>query len=1123
MKNIISCLPLFISLFIVNLNVNSKSNNDKKDNTIKGFLYSNPEYSYYIHNEFNENQNPKKVKQLSDGMPVMLKVNNLKNPLGIDTPVPTFTWIIDHRNRNEYQTGYQILVSSSKAGLDENNGNMWDSKKIISSEQVSILYSGNALESRKKYWWKIRIWDKDGKMSKWSAPAYFEMAFLNPIDWEAMLIGGNYERYRKEFTVNLSKEIIRARAYISAMGLYELRVNGEKVGNSVLNPALADFRKRLWYCTYDVAGNINPGKNAIGISIGGGYVGRVWYTLSDRKFIFQLEIDYADGTSDKIISDGTWKMTGSGPVMTEEKNNIYDGEKYDARNEDDWDLITYNDSSWLSASNATIQPPGNKLLATITPPMKVIETIKPSMKQLFPGIYIFDMGQNISGWAQLKIKGNRGDKVDMRFGEELTFLWNNYSFESDVIIINKSAGLRFRIVDENNYYLWTISDSGKLLMQKKVNGELIQIHEVLKDFITDTAYRIKVEVNGSLISTYVNGVLIEAIMDKTFKSGKVGFAQGPDEKAAFDNVLIKNGNNILFTTNCDNLSVWSDTENVIVNKKGQLVVTNNELIRSVFGNITGGVSQESSAAAGIILSSPSGSGVADQHDIYILKGEGEEVWEPKFTNHGFRYLEVRFNGVLTADNLNGRVVHQAVNKDPEWLGFFECSNTLFNSLYKATQWSVLTNLQFGIPTDCPQRDERHGWTGDAELCSKAALYSFDMPAFYNHWFQNIRDTQRDSTQPGTGYVDNINPRQGEISSSIEEDIPWSSACINIPWDLYMSTGDKEIIRNQYPSMKAFLQWCQDTDNPDYTTDKDCWGDHTSVIQSSVNKRLLATAFYYLSAKRLSIMAGYLGYENDSILYAQLADKIKVAFNHHFLKDNSYYGSGQQTQQALALSFGLCPDSLRNAVTTCLVNDIIERDTLITIGILGAYAIFDALCENGRPDIAFSIANQTSYPSWGYFIKQGATTMWEFWDGKGSRNHPMLGGPLVAYFYERLAGVSPTEPGYKKFIIKPNVTGDIDYVNSTIPTVKGKIVVNWKKESEQKFSMMINVPVNTQAQVFVPTLGNNISSMRIKEGNQILWEKGFPVKKSYDILFNKVDENYIVFQVGSGIYNINANF
>jgi len=353
-------------------------------------------------------------------------------------------------------------------------------------------------------------------------------------------------------------------------------------------------------------------------------------------------------------------------------------------------------------------------------------------------------------------------------------------------------------------------------------------------------------------------------------------------------------------------------------------------------------------------------------------------------------------------------------------------------------------------------------------------------------------------------------------------VPWSSACINVPWDLYLSTGDKVIIKKHYPSMQAFLQWCQDTDNPDFTTDKDCWGDHTSVVQATVNKRLLATAFYYLSAARLSKIAKDLGYESDAASFASLADNIKAAFNNSFLHGNAYYGSGQQTQQALALAFGLCPDVARVAVLKRLVKDIVDRDTLMTVGILGTYALFDALCDNGRSDIAFSLASQTGFPSWGNFISRGATTMWEFWDGAGSHNHPFLGGCLPRFFYERLAGVSPIEPGYRRLRVKPVVAGDLRYVSATIPTVRGNVVSRWKKGGDGTFYMTVTIPVNSQAEIFVPSPGSGMLPLSITEGTKPLWQNGLPVKMSKDVVYDRIDQGYVVFRAGSGTYDIKSS-
>ena len=204
--------------------------------------------------------------------------------------------MITDNDRNECQTAFRIIVVASREDALRGIGDMWDSGRALSGEQVAIPYAGNPLKSRTKYWWAVKTWDKDGHECPWSVSSTFETAFLNPFEWKAKLVGGPYERYRKEFVVDRSKTVTRARAYVSAMGLYEVRVNGRKIGGGVLEPNLADFRKRLWYSTYDVSQYLAQGKNVVGWSMSGGYVGRVWHTLADRKFILQMEINYSDGT-----------------------------------------------------------------------------------------------------------------------------------------------------------------------------------------------------------------------------------------------------------------------------------------------------------------------------------------------------------------------------------------------------------------------------------------------------------------------------------------------------------------------------------------------------------------------------------------------------------------------------------------------------------------------------------------------------------------------------------------------------------------------------------------------------------------------------------------------------------
>ena len=369
-----------------------------------------------------------------------MKCENKINPIGIDISDPHFSWNLESDQRDIYQSAYHILVSSSLDELNDNNGDIWDSKKINSNQSIQIEYEGKELLSEMKYYWKIRVWDEDGVVSKWSESSSWEMGLMNQSDWIAKWINdgektaeNNKELYeddpaplfRRDF--NLEKEIKKARLYITGVGYYEATINGERVGNHYLDPGWTDYKLRVLYSTYDVSNLIKNGGNSIGVTLGNGWYNplpmEMWGYLNLREhlsigrpqFIAQLNIEFADGTNQTIISNEEWKTT-NGPII---RNNIYLGEVYDARKEiKNWDIFGFDDSKWKSAKIS--EEKLGKLQAQNQPPIKITGKLKAvKIAESKPDTYIIDMGQNFAGWIKLKVEAPKGTEIKLRYGELL--------------------------------------------------------------------------------------------------------------------------------------------------------------------------------------------------------------------------------------------------------------------------------------------------------------------------------------------------------------------------------------------------------------------------------------------------------------------------------------------------------------------------------------------------------------------------------------------------------------------------------------------------------------------------------------------------------------------------------
>lgn len=893
--------------------------------------------------------------------PAQLKCEYAVDPLGLDMAQPRFSWVPQSYSRGQSQSAYEVLVASSRDLLDANTADRWDSGKIESDQSIHVVYEGKPLASGERCWWKVRLWDKDGEASPYNEPASFEMGLLSESDWQGEWIGMGAGEFlpkaerdqpsskgdeteaappsfapvlRKEF--NIEKEVVRGRVYISGLGWHELLINGRKVGDHVLDPAATNYDKRLLYVTHDITDQLHKGQNAVGVLLAGG-----WYTRNNEhafegfpygeqpKLLLQMNLEFADGTSTNVVSDETWKISRS-PITA---CDLCAGETYDARlDAPGWDRPGYDDSAWDSPREVT--PPEGKLVSQSLPPITVVDTIPPvGISQPEPDIYIYDFGQQLSGWAKLRVRGPRGTEVKLRFAQELY-------------------------------------DSGHL-----------------------------------------------------------------DDRA--------------------NL------------------------------------------------------GTA-QTDTYLLKGNGEEVWEPRFTLHGFRYVEVTgFPGTPTRESLQARFVRSAVESS----GRFACSNPLLNQIHSNARWTLMSSFQ-GIPQDAAERDERVAWLGDPGFVAEDYIYNYDTASFWSKWLDDISDSQAPS-----GEVPWVSP-----SRCFYLDPAWHSTYPLFVWYLYQYYGDQRVLERHYAGLAGLLAFLGEQAR-DHLISAGI-GDHMepqpdgSCSFESVHTRavLTSTAYYYFDAWIMAQAAEVLGKREDAGRYSELAESIKVAFNREFFDESTnQYDTGSQTSNAMALYLRLVPEGregtvLENLVTDILVNHLGHPST----GIIGTNALEQVLPEYGRADVMYAIASQTTFPSWGYQIGKGATAIWEQWDDNpgGCRNMKMFCSS-EKFFYEHLAGIALAAPGFKQIAIRPQVVGDLTHASASLMTVHGLVEVRWERSADA-FELRVTIPANTTAQVSLPKLGR--SEIAVTEGRIPVWQEGNFVPGVAGITTGAETQDSVVLDVGSGSYS-----
>jgi len=509
---------------------------------------------------------------------------------------------------------------------------------------------------------------------------------------------------------------------------------------------------------------------------------------------------------------------------------------------------------------------------------------------------------------------------------------------------------------------------------------------------------------------------------------------------------------------------------------------------------------------------------AKSQDTYILSGNGEETFEPHFTWQGFRFVKVEgYPGDLKPEDFTAITLYS----DMQQTGTFSCSNPLINQLQHNILWGQKGNF-LDVPTDCPQRDERLGWTGDAQVFSRTASYNMNVHNFFAKWLKDVAADQYSSGSVPHVIPDVVKRAGSEPGGSTG----WSDVSTIVPWNMYLAYGDKRILENQYSSMKAWVDYMQHQSNNNlwntgshfgdwlfYSVNDD--NDGSSAITS---KYLIAQCFYAYSTSLLVNAAKVLGKEEDVTYYTALLDKVKKAFLDEYVTPNGLISSDTQTAYVLALQFDMLPQNLRQQAADRLASNIKRYGNHLTTGFLGTPYICRVLSTFGHTDVAYQLLLQDTYPSWLYPVKMGATTIWERWDGirpDGSFETPTMNsfnhysyGAIGDWMYRVIAGIDTKSdgPGYKHIIIKPHPGGNFTFASADYETNYGKISSHWKIDST-KFSLDVEIPANTTATVYIP----------VKDNNAVL-ENGVAINLSKDIKVEVVEGGYLALDIGSGSYH-----
>ncbi|GAA2673434.1 glycoside hydrolase family 78 protein [Streptomyces aculeolatus] len=1042
-------------------------------------------------------------------------VEDAHNPLGIDEPRPRLSWVLESSERAQLQSARRLQVASTADRLTRGRPDVWDSGWVTSSQSVNVAYAGPALQSGERYFWRVQVADGDGDRSAWSDTSWWEMGLLDESDWEAEWIGApegpanpagaswiwNPEgdpassvaagtRYFRRTLELPAQPVKRATMVLAADDAFVLHVNGTEAGRS--HSRVFGGRMAI---EADLAGLLTAGSNTLAVSARNRYVG-------PAGLVAKLEVELADGRLVEVMTDASWRVS--------------------RQNEPGWNQPGFDDSDWSGALEVAAYGegpwPNQVRLRPTHPPApllrKEFDVTKPVSRAR---LYVSGLG-----YGNYFLNGERiGDRVlDPAFTDyNRRVLYSTYDVTRQLRSGANAVGAEL--------------GRGHLGFVEPAGGA---------DFVDDTKMLLQLEVE------YADGTTRTVASDGSWR-----VAEGP---TVYDNIATGETYDArrelpgwatpgYEETDWSTAAVLSPPAPMVrAQSMPPITATDIEPVRitepkpgvHVFdlGRTTAGWARLSvSGRAGTEIRmlygeelnddgtvrnlghhDPDRSDAAGQLDIYTLNGKGREVWEPGFSYTGFQYVQVEgLPEPPTTDTITGREVHNAVDS----VGDFTSSNGLYGQIHDAMRATILNNLQ-GMPTDSPTF-ERRGWSGDAHVALPTMLYNFDMAAFFKKWLNDFEDNQVDTAQNrsddherGPGRVTVVAPWPNDFrSTSISA--AWTGVLPAMVWSLYTSYGDRTVLTEHYAFLTRYMDFMEtQLDNGIMSVEQ--YGDHASPFGSNPeeDRRLVGTAYFYKSAREMEHIATTLDRTADATRYGTLADDIRDRFHDAFFdQEHGYYDTFEgieykQTSNAVALAFDMVPEAHEASVVQSLVDDIEARGWHLNTGILGTSVLLPVLSEHGHHDVAHRLASQTTEPSWGHWIRNGATTIPSRWSiAPGSNNHYML-GTVDEWFYSDVAGISPdpSGPGYERFVVKPR-PGELRHANATYRSIRGEIGVAWEHD-EDAFELAVTVPVNSTATVHVPT-----------RDSDTVTEGGRPAVRAKGVTFIGTQGEYAVYEVGSGTY------
>ncbi|MBS1814099.1 MAG: family 78 glycoside hydrolase catalytic domain [Acidobacteria bacterium] len=1012
---------------------------------------------------------------LAYATPVRLRTEQRTNPLGIDVTKPRFAWQSDAKSDGWMQSAYELLVASSEKQLKAGKGDVWNSGRVASSDSINIAYGGPALKSRTRYYWAVKVWDNKGKSSV-SEPAWFEMGALSPSDWSGKWIYRNDTAAQREanavhalwaagvdtktvkpgtsvefrYVLHLDKAPERATLHVIARGGYLTKVNGHEAGKHSSCVIGEKAVCNTWWAAFDreqILPYLHYGAGAAGdneILIESSSINSKPKAPAYPAMAASIRIGYADGTEQRIGTDGKWQARSENgkwqAVQVLGGLSVFEHSE-PPRNSTKGTLRVSTDASLLRKDfqlKSTVQ--SARLRITALGAYRAYLNGKPVAPDtlLSPGFTDFSkrvLYQTYDVTSMLQ-KGTNTIAAMVGggwHGSPLLWIGERYYPGPDMLMAQLEltfADGTHRIIGTDN--TWQTAQS-PILFSEIYGGE---------------DYDARMEKRGWNAPGFKAANWTAASIGTATVGVKV--TAQPDLPIATDITLHPIS---MEAANAAHPVVFDMGQNMVGNIRLHVRGPKGTVVRMRFAE------RLQDDGSGAIYTDNLRSAAAT--DFYTLSGDGDETYTPAFTFHGFRYVELEgYPGTPTKASIEG-LVYDSLSEPPTIR--FKSSSDLLNSMGKLGFWGQRGNF-VSIPTDCPQRDERMGWMGDAGVFWRTGTYNFDIASFTHKFMNDITDAQY-----ANGSFTDISPNLlgREVGAP-----GWADAGVLVPYAAWLQYGDTALLERAWPQMEKYMAFIE-TANPNHLRKRKLGNNYADWLAPDPHtpKDLIATAYWAIVARDMKEMATALGKTADAQKYDALYNKIADAYRKEYVNADGSVKGNTQTAYVVSLYSNIAPENLRANMTNRLVKDIEAHNNHLTTGFLGTPFLMTVLDDNHRADIAFKLLMQDTYPSWGYMVRKGATTWWERWNGDtgdpsmNSYNHYAFGS-VMAWVFERVAGIDTdhTGAGYHHLVIKPHFTDALPTMHTEYDSMYGTVTTDWNKATG-KFTVI--TPPNTTATVTLP--------------------------------------------------------